>query len=226
MRALKLTGCSMAAVAAMLMASQAQAAVIATLSFDTPTGTVASNADIPVWMTLTLDPSSDPITTDASGYVTSPLSAQTISDLNGNSTGVYMSESVGCGDTLDACNGPSSAYTFSFNRGANTFAAPANLDLEPGDSLDILLGTFTPNGGNAPAGTYEFNIAYVSFGYHDSTSDSTYLADIAHTPTPFDRTVFSVSAAPEPATWAMFLMGFGAVGFGLRATRRGKAVTA
>lgn len=36
----------------------------------------------------------------------------------------------------------------------------------------------------------------------------------------------AVAAVPEPATWAMFLLGFGAIGFTLRGARRAKAVAA
>ena len=35
-----------------------------------------------------------------------------------------------------------------------------------------------------------------------------------------------VTAVPEPATWAMFLLGFGAIGWTLRANRKAVAVTA
>lgn len=202
----------------------AQADVIATLSFDTPTATVASNVDIPVWMTLTLDSTSDPITTDASSYVTSPLSAQVISDLHGNSTGVVVNEAAGCGDTLDACNSPGTAYTFNFNFGANGFVTPANLDLEPGNSLDILLGSFTPNGGNAAAGAYEFNLAEINFQYYDPVANQTYFSNVATTSSVFTRTVFA--AVPEPATWAMMLVGFGGLGAAMRSRRKLTATTA
>lgn len=39
-------------------------------------------------------------------------------------------------------------------------------------------------------------------------------------PTPYALTSISVSAVPEPATWAMMLFGFGAVGYGLRRARK------
>jgi hypothetical protein len=37
---------------------------------------------------------------------------------------------------------------------------------------------------------------------------------------------FDISAVPEPATWAMFLLGFGAIGWTLRGSRKQGAVTA
>ena len=197
----------------------AQADVIATLSFDTPTATVASNADIPIWLTLTLGPGSDPITTDPSSNVTSPLSAQVISDLNGNSSGVVVNESASCGDTLDGCNQPGTAYTFGFNFGASNFVTPANLDLEAGDSIDFLLGTFTPNGGNAPAGTYEYNQAAINFQYTDPVTQKTYFSQIATTTGVLTRTVFAAGGVPEPASWALMIGGFGLAGAALRRRR-------
>ena len=92
-----------AAVGLVALAPATQAAVIATLTFDTPTGTVASNASIPVYLTLTLDPSSDPLSTDASGFVTSPLSAQNLIDLGGHSVGVVVNVAFQCGDTFTNC---------------------------------------------------------------------------------------------------------------------------
>lgn len=44
-----------------------------------------------------------------------------------------------------------------------------------------------------------------------------------------DQGTFNLTAVPEPATWAMFLVGFGALGFTMRASRRkqtGALVTA
>jgi hypothetical protein len=39
-------------------------------------------------------------------------------------------------------------------------------------------------------------------------------------PTPYALTSISVTAVPEPATWAMMLVGFGMIGFGLRSRRK------
>ena len=40
------------------------------------------------------------------------------------------------------------------------------------------------------------------------------------TPTPFVITSFSISAVPEPATWAMMIAGFGMIGFAARRRHR------
>jgi hypothetical protein len=227
---------SLALAGGLLFASSANSAVIATLSFDTPSATIASNADVPVWLTLTLDPSSDPITTDASSNVTSPLSPQVVSDLGGHTTGVVVNEEAFCGTGLDGCNGPGAPYTFSFNYGANNFVTPANLNLQPGDSLDFLLGTFTPNGGNAAPGVYSFSNAGIIFQYYDGSDPNNiqnYSSDIADAcpsftaSCAFTRTVLGTAAGavPEPASWALMMIGLGGLGAALRARRRPEGVT-
>ena len=45
-------------------------------------------------------------------------------------------------------------------------------------------------------------------------------------PLSFSATVHKVSAAPEPSTWLLLLMGVGAMGWALRARRHGVALTA
>ena len=60
-----------------------------------------------------------------------------------------------------------------------------------------------------------------------SVSGSSVFFDVTGVPANGGRAVFDVqtAAVPEPATWAMTLMGFGMVGFGLRARRNGKVST-
>jgi hypothetical protein len=63
--------------------------------------------------------------------------------------------------------------------------------------------------------------------FNSFTNDLT--IDILPGPTLLDSGAFQydlVEQVPEPATWAMFLVGFGAIGFGLRMAGRGKAVVA
>ena len=87
-----------------------------------------------------------------------------------------------------------------------------------------LLFTSTPN----------FDVGGISFGavngisynltdYPDGTDRITTSAVDAGgvgTPTPVALTSFSVSAVPEPATWALFFLGFGAIGWTMRGERR------
>src|SRR4030088_2466990 len=65
----------------MLTGGTAIAAPIATLAFQTPNATVGSTDIIDIIVTLTLDPASDPLTTDAFGAVTSGL---TLADIQAN----------------------------------------------------------------------------------------------------------------------------------------------
>ena len=214
------------AVAMIASAGIAQADVIATLSFNTPNATVASNVAIPVWVTLTLDPASDPIATDSSGYVTSPLSAMNISDLNGNSANVIVNNSYFCsGNFTNVCS--PGAYGFNFNFAPPSFVAPSNLNLAPGSSTSFLFGTFNPVGGNAAPGIYTFYNARFEFEYYDSVKMAAYFSTIADTcissspSCAFTRTVFA-AAVPEPTSWAMMILGVAGVGVALR--RRGPAV--
>ena len=63
-----------------------QAAIIASLAFDQPTGVVAPGDSIDVFFTLTLDVMSDALVTDASGRITSGFTDAEIIDLGGDPT--------------------------------------------------------------------------------------------------------------------------------------------
>jgi hypothetical protein len=215
-----LAGCALAA------PTVAGADVIATLSFDTPSATVANNVDIPVYVTLTLDPTSDPIITDASGLVTSPLSAQNIADL-GSSDDVIINNGFVCsGNFTSGCG--AGAYSFNFNFNAPSFVDPPNLDLEPGSSTQFLFGTFSPTGGHAPAGTYNFYDAVFEFEHFDPSTSTSSFSTIANT-CAFDGstcsfTRFVTASAPEPASWMTIMLGVAAAGGALRLSRRREAL--
>jgi PEP-CTERM motif len=218
------------------MATPSQAAVIASLTFNTPTGTVASNAVIDMYLTLTLDAQSDPLTTDATGRPTSGFDYagyQGMIDLNDPNTRVFFNESFGCSGTfVEGCGGGSSAYEWNFNFNQPNFIGPVNFNLQPGQSFSWLFGSFTPVGGNAPAGLYTFYNAstlvqiYNPQDPNDPNDDQREFYNFAQTcPTQeascaFTRNVFAVNnAVPEPGTWGMMILGFGVVGSAMR--RRG-----
>ena len=233
MRNLQILKLGLATCAATLAAAGGvQASVIATLTFDTPTATVANNVNIPVYVTLALDPLSDPLSTDASGNVPlAILSAQNLIDLAGTTPNVIINNSFRCSGTFTSGCGPG-AYAFNFNFAAPSFVDPPNLNLAPGSATSFLFGNFSPVGGHAAPGTYTFyNAAFVYERYDPSAppGQQFHFSTIADTcPTEqaacaFQRTVFGVSGTPEPTGWAMMLTGFGLVGGGLRRRRTGDA---
>jgi hypothetical protein len=173
------------------MASFARADISATLTFTDSLGNpdtggiVAPTASIPVWLTLTLGTGSDPLTTDGVSTVTSPtLDFSTMNpyssppqapDLSHDIIYATVNEAAGCSGTFINSDCSSGAYGFAFNFGpppAGTppaFVTPQNFSLTAGNSYTWELGTFTPTGGSAPAGTYTFPYASVAFYVYDGS---------------------------------------------------------
>src|SRR5262249_40875114 len=119
-------------------AGAALALPTATLTFRDPTGTVSRTDSIDVWVTLTLAPTSVPLTTDSTGAVTSGVEP---SDLPAGFTPTFsvVNNFFSCSSavtfTTNCINAP--PYAFTFNTGANSFVAAENLNLQPGDSQDF-----------------------------------------------------------------------------------------
>lgn len=210
--------------------TSANAAIIGTVTFRDPTGTVNSNETIDVWVTLTLDAASDPLVYDTS-----------IDSFGGIDPGTFPTEGfaypfgmvpfdsynyVGqftrrtCNDTFAApgCGNAGSAYQWqSNNSGDNWFDWQGTLN--PGDSIDFLLYQLTPNGGNAPAGTYQaFDIGLGLLVYGSNNTYGSIDADLLRMTTgcspstcSFTRTV--VAAVPVPG--ALWLLGSAAAVLGL-----------
>ena len=218
-----------------LLATGAQAAVIATLTFDQPTGIVSPTDPVPVYVILTLSADSDALTTDASGQVTSGLSDQDITDAGYDPalmTRRIVNNAFECGGTFNAvCTDPP-PYSFDFNFAAPSFVGAANLDLQPGSSTQFLFGTFNP-AGSAPAGLYTFYNAIFEFEFYDPniTDPNVHPQSITIANTcsfqddacAFTREVVGGATVPEPMTWAMLLLGFGGIGAMLRSDRRREA---
>ena len=226
--------CLMVGVAAAAMAAApAQAAVIATLNFTQPTGTVLSNQSIDVYLKLTLDAASDALTSDASGTPTSgfdPGSYTGPIDLNDPNTRILFNEFFECSGNFGSGCIAGPPYDFNFSYAQPNFIGPVDFDLQPGESFEWLYGTFTPTGGNAPAGTYSFYNAGVIVQIYnpgadlidpsDDMFDSITLAETCpgqDAACAFTRDVLAApGGVPEPAAWSMMLAGFGLVGSAMR----------
>ena len=159
----------------------AQAAYLGSLQYIQPTGTVSPTDSIDVRVRLTLDPTSDALElvndpvgpppfgvplanypsnfdfTYYDGTTTTFHTGGTLLDVNS----IYLNTFFECSGTfVTGCN--NNPYTFAFNlSGPETInfiptSNASSFSLAPGASFDYLFGSFTPDGGAAPAGTYTF----------------------------------------------------------------------
>ena len=91
----------------------------------------------------------------------------------------------------------------------------------------FFIGNDNYNGGLADPDLYQ-NSARLNFGFlfgsnFNPNVNNTYRADLTaggQTVTAFARLGAGAPAVPEPATWAMMLLGFGGIGFQLRRARK------
>jgi len=221
---------SIGALICALCASPASAAATGSVVFTQPTGTAGSTDSIPVEIIVAIDGGSEAIMTDGSGNVTSGVdNADLIAAgidpalISHSDVNVYFSCS---GTFTTGCGGPPYGFDFAFPPSGLPFST--NLDLQPGSSTDFLFGTFNPTGGIAPYGTYTFYDAGIFAQYWDAQNN--HLGDVAFFDTcasqtaacAFTRTVDHGPVAggvPEPASWTLMIMGFGAIGAGLRRRR-------
>jgi len=229
-------------------ASVAQAVPNGTLTFLEQSATVGPTDSIPVWMRLTLDPSSQPLVVDSSlpGFGIDPLDVP--SDwysIDRALTNTYFT----CGSTFVGTSNcvTGSPYNFEFNTlGPDTINFVDPIQMQPGESRDFLFGTFSPSQGAVPEGTYLYSTTGVTlqlFGKKQTFDelgapvvdefgdpvlvDVEISFDIAASCTNgdpscvFSRTV--VGVVPEPETYAMMLAGLGMLGVAA-ARRRRKAI--
>lgn len=220
---------SLALALACLTASPAAAVATGTLTFTQPTGSVSSTDSIDVYYTVALDQSSAAITTDSSGNIISGVTNADLLAAGIDPSLVTRSDinvSFSCSGTFtNGCGGP--PYDFNFGFGAGSLSFTNSLDIQPGTTSNFLFGTFTPTGGIAPYGSYTFFDAGVFAQFYDANNN--HLGDVAFFDTcgsqtancAFTRTVDSgpIGGVPEPASWALMLVGFGLTGAVLRRRR-------
>jgi hypothetical protein len=113
-------------------------------------------------------------------------------------------------------------YTFSFGDGSDPIAGfldgEASGTYTPGQEKSFIFGEYTPDGGRAAPGIYNFDTQLQIFA---ATPDRPMVGSAS-----FGGT-FQVVAAPEPSTWAMMLLGFAGVGFAAYSrAKRGAATLA
>jgi hypothetical protein len=232
---LRRAAAAFALVVAMLGLGGAPAEAIAfgTVSFEHPTGTVGPNAPIKVMTTFTLDAASVPLIIQNGLLVSGGFTNADFLAHNINPASVfdqYIGPTFSCnGDTFGACTTKPYFYGAPGYPDVPYFF-PQNLTLAPGSSISMLVGVFTPNPGPVPANTYVniglqvlvFAEGFLSAGPDTHPIFATLLSEAAaDCPTcTFTRTVVDPNAAvPEPATWALMVIGFGTIGGAMRRRR-------
>jgi len=203
----------------------AQAETTLSLAYTQPTGTVSPTDTIELWATLTvggdeafsfdrdvssplfgLTPSLLPTTGTRDDYSAFGVPFASYTDFN-LFTSYYCSGNI----IGNACT--NGAYTVSVPSSPdNWFATDPAYTQQPGTSHDFLLYTLTPNGGSAAPGNYTLYTVGLGLTVHGFDADGNALsADVSalacqsgDASCSFTRTV---TAVPEPASWALMLGG-------------------
>lgn len=150
----------------------AKAAVLSSVTFTTPTGTVGPNDTIPLWMTLSLAQGSDPLTFDSSSPTGNlptsllPTTGVLNSDYTTSATfasyqDAYLTEGEGCGGSLNAssCSSTSPYTEVIPPGGTSNWFNTSTLDMTAGQSRSFNVVDFAPQTGPAAPGTYTLTYA-------------------------------------------------------------------
>ncbi len=185
----------------------------------------------------------------AAGYVYgsgndySPANAEVLTSDDGTELALRLHETYTPAPASDS----SGVYFFALGTDPISFDWSIYGDYGPGDALITLTNLLTgqtmsydplcPLGdslcvndnesggiGGLVQNSYRLNWAGIGF---DPNTNNTYQVDLAaggHSLTAFAQLGTGVGAVPEPATWAMMLIGFGGIGFSMRRRRRTTAL--
>jgi len=214
--------------AALLVGSaSAQAFDLSDLSlvFAEPTGTALATDDIVVNVTMSLSANAlESFTFDANAGAPFALPDGVLpTEENGvpfvSYDAAYLSTWFGCSGTFtdNACPSGTTTYDFQWAQLAD------QMTLAPGESITFSIGSFTPNGGAAPAGHYEFfyaSVAVFATGLGPNDEPLWAWTDLANTSASNSVFARDVTAVPEPGTWALMLAGLGITGAAARSARR------
>lgn len=220
---------ALAAGASLLLAGQAWAQApwsALSLSFLQPSGSALATDTIEVWLRLSNHDATETFTVDDSlpngglnpadlptaTWVDDPVTGGQMVDF-ARYTGFSLGTGYGCSGSFSAACGDGPPYVFSWN--GNPLAAPFSLG--PGQQLDFLWGRFSPTGGAAPAGSYEFYRAVLWLDVMGEDADGKPLSAVAFPATTcrYDTAaecaglLFTrdVSAVPEVQSYALMLGG-------------------
>ncbi len=230
-----------AVVAATSLAPALAALPTGKLEFVERTGTALANERIAIIMRLTLDTDSSPLT-----FSSDPITGIDLQDIptegqfdNGGVTETRPFASVNTvllntyytchGDFTTVCD-PSANYRFEFNTtsspGHPSINGRTSFTLAAGESYEYTFGFFVPAAGGAAPGVYRWNGTAVTLGFQGLDNEGNYgntyenmsiiTGNSLDPDVAFERTI---TAVPEPSTYAMLALGLVAVaGF---ARRRG-----
>ena len=208
-----------ALIIATLQSAPADSAVMGSLVFTEPTATVAANDVIDVWVTLSLDENSDPLSYDS---MSPPLHGWTEADFPAHANGVPFTsyESVmlyttrTCNDTFTVnCGAAGSQYSFSVPTSDSWFGLHGTM--APGDSADFLLYQLTPGPGGADPGSYQLYTAGLGLNVQgwDSSGNAIVEEIFGFRTTCIDAScTFTREVSPIPVPAAIWLFGSALLG--------------